>query len=1082
MTRHIPRVGLQIGAGAPAWVQVREVLWQQARKLPLDLVEVDIAWSGFRSLAEQAEVAEDITVQDLDALIANSLSPYLRTCLLDYGLPIVNLVESAVRHPLLTAHEGLYAADHRLGTFLTQRLAGGTVLVVGGAMVNDEGSLSRLAGFYAALPADGRFTTHEVLTDWTYEDGLRRVTAYLADHPDLRCDAIFGAADHLALAARDAGQALGRVRPETVILGFNGDPLALAAIIDGSMTATMETDLDALAAQVLDLAGRAARGERLPPHFQTRHHLITADNAAAAAARRLVSVANLPTRLAAVTQRNEQQRVVQLETSLAIDRQVGLILDEEQLSLAISALIRDNYGFDAAQVLIWNAEAGRLVEVRAAGPGDAAGAAIAPDPAGPLAFALADGHPGCIPDVQASPRFPPDPAWPATRARVVVPVHLGGQIVGLLDLHNRRPAHYTRELLDGLQLLADQLGISMRNAELYSQALAGRAAAEQADRLKTVLLTYVSHELRTPLNVILGYSRAVLDTLAAGTSPPAADLDRDLGHIYGSGEHLLRLINDLLDLSRAEIDELQLLPEPLDTRRFLADLFRTSAAHFGAAGPVAWRLALPADLPPLTADPVRLRQVLLNLLHNAAKFTAQGEITLGAAVVATELHIWVADTGPGIAPELQAQVFEPFISLPTGSRPHEGIGLGLSIGRRLVALHGGRLTQASAPGQGSTFHVYLPLPAAAGAPGPLAAAAPWVLLAITATDPPPAPLIDLAARRGLGLCPLRPGDDLPRLLATTHPAALAWDLAVPVAAGWPLLQQVRADPRFAALPVILYHPLPGIAAPAVAGTATGLLLKPLPAGALVEAIHNLDPGTPQGRVLVVEDDPATRALYCRIIAEHLPGYHIDAAGDGAAALALLAGASPSLVVLDLALPGVDGFGVLAALRANPRLATVPVLVLSGQALAPADLERLEQARVVFQTKDVLSEDELAESLRRTLAREALLPPPTSDLVKRALAYIQQHYSEPLALAEIAAALGVSKHYLDRIFQRELGISPWEYLTRYRVLRAKELLRTTRYAVAEVGARVGFESASYFSRIFHREAGCSPRVFREQLSR
>ena len=204
-------------------------------------------------------------------------------------------------------------------------------------------------------------------------------------------------------------------------------------------------------------------------------------------------------------------------------------------------------------------------------------------------------------------------------------------------------------------------------------------------------------------------------------------------------------------------------------------------------------------------------------------------------------------------------------------------------------------------------------------------------------------------------------------------------------------------------------------------------------------------------------------------------------GDGRAALDILAGETPSLIVLDLMMPEVDGFAVLEALRGNSRTASVPVLVLSGKILSADDVRRLAEARVIYQTKDMLAEADLAESLRRTLAREEPLPPQTSALVKSAVAFIQQHHDEPLSRQEIADTIGVSKDYLGRIFQQELGLSPWEYLIRYRVLRAKELLRTTDYSVAEVATRVGFDSATYFSHIFHREVGCSPRAFRAQIT-
>ncbi|HRC76665.1 MAG TPA: ATP-binding protein, partial [Kouleothrix sp.] len=704
---HTPRIGIQIELDDPFWVQVREVMWQRAQTLAAELVEVNIQTTHLASADQQSEVVEDLIVQELDALISNTYPLSLLSRILERQIPIIYVSEIALRHPCLVSRLGLYDAAYMLGRFLDERLAGhGTLLIVGGESFGEDNGQSRLDGFAAALAGAGLYSIHRLPSDWTYEQTRPRVEAFLSQHPNLHIDAIFGLSDSQALAARDVCQARGRINRQTLILGVNGDPLALAAIAGGSMTATVETDVDDIATQAVALAYRAAQGEPLPEHFRYAQRLITADNVAEVAVRKMLSLATLPTHLLDINRRNEQQRRLQLATGQAIDRQVGLILDEGQLALAITALIRDNYGFDHARFLRWHDDTQQLSEV------GGRHAAQPLDPACPLAYALAHDQLVFIPDTLTSHRFAPDPQWPATRSRVVAPVHLGGQIIGLLDLHRQRVAHHTREELGGLQLLADRLGISARNAELYAQEQAARAAAEKADQLKTRLLANVSHELRTPLNVVLGYSSAVLGNPAIYDTalPPA--LLHDLQQIYSSGEHLIRLINDLLDLSRAEINELDLFPELIEPRAFLSNVFGTMARG-AAGGAVEWRAALPDRLPLIQADPVRLRQVLLNLLSNASKFTASGAVELGADVLPPHLHLWVQDTGAGIPIDLQERIFEPFVTSEQSKRRQEGVGLGLSITRRLVALHGGSMSLESQPGRGSTFHVYLPLPSIA---------------------------------------------------------------------------------------------------------------------------------------------------------------------------------------------------------------------------------------------------------------------------------------------------------------------------------------------------------------------------------
>jgi len=238
--------------------------------------------------------------------------------------------------------------------------------------------------------------------------------------------------------------------------------------------------------------------------------------------------------------------------------------------------------------------------------------------------------------------------------------------------------------------------------------------AAVAYQQKTRLLATVSHELRAPLNLIIGYSEAGLSAANSHNAEVPAALLHDLYRIHQSGTHLTRLIADLLDLSRAEIGELDLAPEPIAPRPFLEEVFRSIAESGAARTEVEWRLKLPGRLPMLEADPVRLRQILLNLLSNARTFTTSGQITLGAEVLLPHLHIWVEDTGRGIPIGMQERIFEPFVTGARGGDQAEGIGLGLCITRQLVQLHRGSISLESQPGQGSTFHIYLPLPSLHG--------------------------------------------------------------------------------------------------------------------------------------------------------------------------------------------------------------------------------------------------------------------------------------------------------------------------------------------------------------------------------
>jgi YesN/AraC family two-component response regulator len=230
-------------------------------------------------------------------------------------------------------------------------------------------------------------------------------------------------------------------------------------------------------------------------------------------------------------------------------------------------------------------------------------------------------------------------------------------------------------------------------------------------------------------------------------------------------------------------------------------------------------------------------------------------------------------------------------------------------------------------------------------------------------------------------------------------------------------------------------------------------------------------------ILIVDDDPEACSLYERWITEALPGRRIIRTENGAAALAILEQETPSIVLLDLIMSGTDGFAVLERMRANPRTSRIPVLVLSGKLLTYEDIRRLDYSLVTFQTKGLLSEDESARLLLRALSGEQALPQPTSALVKHALAYLHQNFTNPLTRQEIAEAVGVSKNYLSEIFRQEIGISPWDCLARFRIQKAKELFITSSDSIASIANQVGFDDAAYFSRVFHKLAGVSPQKYR-----
>jgi signal transduction histidine kinase/DNA-binding LacI/PurR family transcriptional regulator/AraC-like DNA-binding protein/CheY-like chemotaxis protein len=618
---------------------------------------------------------------------------------------------------------------------------------------------------------------------------------------------------------------------------------------------------------------------------------------------------------------------------------------------------------------------------------------------------------------------------------------------------------------------------ALKGAFLLGEARDARVAAEKADLIKTRLLANVSHELRAPLAIILQRTQGQLDDgEAAGKSgalPP--DLVQDLKLIKGNAEHQLSLINDLLDLSRAEIDELDLSLEPLDPRSILEEVFRDFSTRQKTGKAVKVRLEAPDRLPVIRADPVRLRQILLNLMGNAVKFTKRGSVTLAAEVSPPFLHISVSDTGPGIPEEMRSRIFEPFVTAAHGETHSGGIGLGLSIARHLTSLHFGELSLETEVGKGSVFHVNLPLPDLSGRSIQERQDAEPVLILISRTQEAPPEISEFCRRNGLSIRALDVDGDWEAALAGVRPAALAWDLADADQREHMIVRKLRHHPQLFQAPLVLYGAIPS-------GTAiglTGFVAKPASERTLIDLIDASCPVGAKGPVLVVDDDSAERSAEQALAGLALPGVRVLAAADGAEALRVMEEEVPCLVLLDFAMPLMTGAEVLDRMRMNPRLRQVPVIVLTNKVLDDADVRRLEaHARVVMQSKGIWSDAEAVSALGRSLLDSEGLPPHTGALVKRAVAWLARNHRKNVTRWKLAEAVNASEDYLARVFHRELGISPWEYLARYRVSKAKDLLSTTSESVKAIASMVGFKDQAYFSRVFRKITGVSPQAYRQ----
>jgi signal transduction histidine kinase len=289
---------------------------------------------------------------------------------------------------------------------------------------------------------------------------------------------------------------------------------------------------------------------------------------------------------------------------------------------------------------------------------------------------------------------------------LAVPLLREGRILGGLVVSRRTPGAFAPEVVSVLKTFATQSALAIQNARLFQQIEVKSRELEVASQHKSEFLASMSHELRTPLNAIIGFSDVLLQGMFGETNEKQTEYLRD---ILGSGQHLLSLINDILDLSKIEAGRMELELEAFDLPTAIDDALLLMRERAGRRE-IALQRHVDAAVGEIRADQRKVKQVLLNLLSNAVKFTPEGgRIDVRAGLANGSAEIAVTDTGIGIAPEDHDAVFEEFRQVGAAEKKAEGTGLGLALCRKFVELHGGRIWLKSAPGAGSTFTFSLPL-------------------------------------------------------------------------------------------------------------------------------------------------------------------------------------------------------------------------------------------------------------------------------------------------------------------------------------------------------------------------------------
>jgi GAF domain-containing protein/CheY-like chemotaxis protein len=566
------------------------------------------------------------------------------------------------------------------------------------------------------------------------------------------------------------------------------------------------------------------------------------------------------------------------------------------------------------------------------------------------------------------------------RALLGIPMLREGHLIGGLTVTRKTPGEFSSEIIDLLKTFASQSALAIQNARLFREIGDKSRQLEAADRHKSEFLANMSHELRTPLNAIIGYSEMLQEDAADLGAERFTD---DLKRINAAGKHLLELINAVLDLSKIEAGKMELYLETFDVVALVRDI---AAVIQPLAGKNANRLEVrcPDEAGTMHADLTKVRQALFNLLSNACKFTDRGTISLVVTREAVGDQDWmvfnVSDTGIGMTPEQLARLFEAFSQADAATtRKYGGTGLGLALSRRLCRMMGGDVTVESQADRGSTFAIRLPARVAEAAeepaaPTPLADHGPPGVGTVLVIDDEAA-VRDLMQRflskEGFRVVAAASGEEGLRWARELRPDAITLDVMMPGMDGWAVLSALKADPEVAGIPVIMLTIVDDRNLGYALG-ASDYLTKPIDRERLVTVLKQHRRDRP---VLVVDDDAEVRQLLRRMLESE--GFAVVEAENGRVALERLHGESPSLILLDLMMPEMDGFEFVAELRRHEGWRAIPVVVITARDLSRDDRERLNGHVEKILQKGTYDRDQLLAEVRELVASSVARRRPTA---------------------------------------------------------------------------------------------------------
>ncbi|MBN2004941.1 MAG: GAF domain-containing protein [Anaerolineae bacterium] len=511
---------------------------------------------------------------------------------------------------------------------------------------------------------------------------------------------------------------------------------------------------------------------------------------------------------------------------------------------------------------------------------------------------------------------------------------------------------------------AINVSVAMETASLYQEAQDTAEKLKEVDQLKSQFMANMSHELRTPLNSIIGFSRVILK----GIDGPLTDMQKtDLTAIYESGTQLLNLINDILDISKIEAGKMEFSFETTDLKEVVKSVLLVSSALVKDK-PIELQADIPNDLPTVMADTRRIRQVLTNLLSNAAKFTDQGFIKVSAMYDNYQVIMSVQDTGIGIPADRLGAVFVRFEQVDSSStRRYGGTGIGMPLSLEFIKAHGGDMWLESKVGAGSTFFFSLPINGPESKPkeGEVADESrvknPTSRIVLTVDDDESVITIfrRYLEKQGYIVFGLTDSARVVEEARRLRPYAITLDVIMPGKDGWEVIQDLQADPDTHDIPVIICS----IKSEIDKGFSMGVsdyLVKPINEQDLLDALTRLGKPSEEGHILVIDDNADDRKLLHRILSD--VGYQVMEASGGAEGVSLIHTSPPSLIILDLMMPDVDGFAVLENLKTNTATCRIPVVVVTAKELTQSEKDMLHQRVEALLQKGIYDQEQLLQDV------------------------------------------------------------------------------------------------------------------------